>query len=180
MSGAERLPHRPDVEPPVYSHRSGLDPREKFHMLVGILPEGNFQAWERWGVCLCGCGERPSAAHTQRPHEINYWMNGHYPALLKQHGLKKGPPRTQRQKNAARAYNLTQTIDGRLILEMVREVVENEYGGNLSKFCRERLGDGTTHSSLAYNLNRGVTRLTKRRAKALLIAIGEKPHASLG
>ncbi len=134
--------------------------------------------WETEGVCLCGCGERPKARHETNPWVIGYFVNGHVNALRRMYGLTKGSygsVKTHEQRQAQRRENMSRTVDGRAILDMVREHIAEHHGGSLTDFCRKI---GMPHSSLSYNFRR-TPRMTKQRAVVLLEAIGEKPHPSL-
>lgn len=158
-----------------FNHPAG-EPRDRFPQLADLLTDQAIADWHERGLCLCGCGER-TRFYKHPGTSINYFVNGHAQLLKKIHGRATGSPRSVRVRQAVRRKNLAACVDGRYILAAVREHIHAVHGGNITAFCRAH---DLQHSSLCYNLNRGVTMLTKARAKALLLAIGEQPHASLG
>ena len=158
-----------------FSHPSG-EPRERFPSLADVLTDLAIADWHDRGVCLCGCEQRTKYVKGHPGDLIHYFVNGHAQLLKAAHGRAKGSPRTAQVRQAVRKKNLAACIDGRYIIAAVREHIDTHYAGNITAFCREH---DLQHSSLCYNLNRGVTMITKSRARQLLLAIGEQPHASL-
>ena len=157
----------------------GGDPRTRFPDLAVLLPEENFLLWQMYGQCLCGCGGKPKARDAKRVHEIAYFCLGHASALRRRHDLTKqtyGSRKTAEQRQAQRRENMSRTIDGKVILELVREHIDAHHGGSIVAFCRTI---GMEHSSLCHNFRKN-PRMLRSRAKILLEAIGEKPHPSLG
>ena len=159
-------------------HADG-DPRDRFPDLVGILTEDRYRQWHELGLCLCGCGQPTSRRRPELPHrkEIAYWLRGHANQLRAQHGLAKGPTmetvRGRHRWNASRCVERNAHV---VILSLVQDHIAEQHGGSVRRFCRAAGLDATA----LYDNLAGASRMTKRRAKVLLLAIGEKPHPSLG
>lgn len=166
------------AEASLYFNKDG-DPRRRFPDLTAILPEENFLLWQTQGRCLCGCGGKPRPRDDRRQFEIAYFCLGHASVLRRRHGMTKqtyGSTKTHEQRLAQRRENMSRTIDGRVILELVREHIDVHHGGSIVAFCRTI---GMDHSSLCHNFRKN-PRMLRSRAKLLLEAIGERPHRSLG